>query len=533
MPTDAFNNHIELLDELKSPIYVKNRKHQWVYVNQAFSALLDKPKEYMIGKTDYDITPEEQSDVFWEKDNEVFETQETNINIETTTNGDGEKVWVESKKSYFKNAKGEEFIFGVLTDVTLLKNREFELEDAWSSAKSAERAKSQFLANMSHEVRTPMNGILGMTELLGQCELSAQQKDFVGIIQRSGDALLTIINDILDFSKIEAGQLIIDPAPFDMKDCIEDVMALLAPKVAESGIDLLLRIQPNLPETYLGDAGRIRQILTNLIGNAVKFTAQGHVYIEVSGSVENHMASLTISVKDTGIGIAPEKLGKVFDKFNQADASTTRIYGGTGLGKVTSEVGKGSNFYFTLDLPYQETTKTPQQEDADISGLRVLVVDDNEINRMILTEQLKHLGCKSVAVESVRLGIAFLHKAAEKNVNLDLIITDYQMPELNGEDFVRMIKKTPNLQDIPAIMLSSVNKSELISSMTDLGIDAFLTKPTRASALINTIAKACKPVIAKPTAPIKAPPTKSEEIDVEFDLIDKKLSTLGIVDKAS
>jgi len=240
MPTDAFNNHIELLDELKSPIYVKNRKHQWVYVNQAFSALLDKPKEYMIGKTDYDITPEEQSDVFWEKDNEVFETQETNINIETTTNGDGEKVWVESKKSYFKNAKGEEFIFGVLTDVTLLKNREFELEDAWSSAKSAERAKSQFLANMSHEVRTPMNGILGMTELLGQCELSAQQKDFVGIIQRSGDALLTIINDILDFSKIEAGQLIIDPAPFDMKDCIEDVMALLAPKVAESGIDLLL-----------------------------------------------------------------------------------------------------------------------------------------------------------------------------------------------------------------------------------------------------------------------------------------------------
>jgi len=502
----------------------------------------------MIGKTDYDITPEEQSDVFWEKDNEVFETQETNINIETTTNGDGKTVWVESKKSYFKNAKGEEFIFGVLTDVTLLKNREFELEDAWSSAKSAELAKSQFLANMSHEVRTPMNGILGMTELLGQCELSPQQKDFVGIIQRSGDALLTIINDILDFSKIEAGQLIIDPAPFDMKDCIEDVMALLAPKVAESGIDLLLRIQPNLPDTYLGDAGRIRQILTNLIGNAVKFTAQGHVYIEVSGSVENDMASLTISVKDTGIGIAAEKLGKVFDKFNQADASTTRIYGGTGLGlniarelvelmggelKVTSEVGKGSNFYFTLDLPYQETTKTPQQEDADISGLRVLMVDDNEINRMILTEQLKHLGCKSVAVESVRLGIAFLHKAAEKNVNLDLIITDYQMPELNGEDFIRMIKKTPNLQDIPAIMLSSVNKSELISSMTELGIDAFLTKPTRASALINTIAKACKPVIAKPTAPITAPPTKPEEIDMEFDLIDNKLSTLAIVDKAS
>jgi len=441
----AFTNHTELLDGLTSPIYVKDENHRWVYVNQAFCKFFDHTPDYLIGKTDYDVTPKEQSDVFWEKDNEVFKTQQTNTNIEITTNGRGETVWVESKKSYFENSEGEAFIFGVLTDVTLLKDRELELEDAWNSAKSAEIAKSQFLANMSHEVRTPMNGIIGMTELLEQCDLTPHQKDFVDIIQRSGDALLTIINDILDFSKIEAGQLIIDPAPFEIKNCIEDVMALLAPKVSESGIDLLLRIQPNLPTTYVGDAGRIRQILTNLVGNAVKFTTHGHVYIDVSGTVQDTNASLTISVSDTGIGIAAEKLETIFDKFNQADISTTRIYGGTGLGlniardlvglmggelKVKSEESRGSCFHFTIDLPWLESLTEPEDMSIDISGMNVLVVDDNAINRMILTEQLKHWNCKSVAVESAKLGVAFLKKAIEKNVKIDLIIADYQMPEL-------------------------------------------------------------------------------------------------------
>ena len=556
----AFTDYIDLLDELTSPIYVKDKNHCWVYVNQAFCKLFDATPDYLIGKTDYDVTPKEQSDVFWQKDNEVFQTQQTNINIEMTTNGSGEIIWVESKKSYFKNARGEEFIFGVLTDVTLLKNREFELEEAWNSAKSAEIAKSQFLANMSHEVRTPMNGILGMTELLGQCDLTPHQKDFVDIIQRSGDALLTIINDILDFSKIEAGQLTIDPAPFEIKDCIEDVMALLAPKVAESGVDLLLRIQPGLPETYVGDAGRIRQILTNLIGNAVKFTSRGHVYIDVSGTVQNATANLTISVSDTGIGIAAEKLKTIFDKFNQADISTTRIYGGTGLGlniardlvdlmggelQVESQENEGSRFHFTLDLPWRETLSEPEDRPISISGLNVLVVDDNAINRMILTEQLKHWNCKSVAVESATMGAAFLKKAAEKNVKIDLIIADYQMPEINGEDFIRIVKNDPQLKHIPAIMLSSVNRSELQITMEGLGIDAFLTKPTRSSVLMQAIASAQQSAVTD--APLRKPAAAHEQEPPDpqpetivagpdnttkepvFDLIGHKLGSLNLL----
>jgi len=181
---DVFTDHLDLIEELTSPIYVKDKEHRWVYVNQAFCNLLNKSKTCLLGKSDYDVTPKEQSDIFWEKDKEVFQTKQTNVNIETTTNGQGETVWVESRKSYFKNAKGEEFIFGVLTDVTLLKTQEFELKSAWRSAKSAEIAKSQFLANMSHEVRTPMNGIMGMTELLGQCDLTSKQKAFLDSSRR-------------------------------------------------------------------------------------------------------------------------------------------------------------------------------------------------------------------------------------------------------------------------------------------------------------------------------------------------------------
>ena len=502
---EEFVDHGQLLNQLKSPIYVKNAEHCWIYVNEAFCELLGHSKEFLLGKTDYDITPKDQSDIFKKKDIEVLTTKRTNTNIETTTNGSGDVVWVESKKSYFENANGDEFIFGVLTDITLLKTREFELEKARAKAESAELAKSQFLANMSHEVRTPMNGIMGMIELLGLCDLPPRQKDFVGVIQRSGNALLTIINDILDFSKIEAGQLLIDPAPFVLRDCIEDVMALLAPKVAESGIDLLLRIQPDLPSAYIGDAGRIRQILTNIIGNAVKFTHEGHVYINVSGDITDGQARLKISIEDTGIGIPASKLETIFDKFSQADTTTTREFGGTGLGlniarelvrlmggdiDVHSRDGEGSCFEFSLEFPCHADLTRPKRVDIAISGLKILVIDDNKTNRMILTEQLNHWGCKSIAAGSADQAMSVLNTAEEKGISFDLIVTDYQMPKKNGEQFIRMVKDDPALKHIPAIMLSSVDKSELKVHMTNLGVKSFLTKPTRASDLMNAIADA-------------------------------------------
>jgi len=377
-----------------------------------------------------------------------------------------------------------------------------DLKEAELRAEAAGLAKSQFLANMSHEIRTPMNGIMGMAELLSNSDLPPRQRDFANIIMRSGSALLAIINDILDFSKIEAGQLSLSHEPFILRDCLEDITTLLAPKVAETGIDLLLRLQPDLPNCYVGDVGRIRQVLMNIIGNAVKFTHEGYVVIDIEGVCNRGLASLTFNIKDTGIGIEEDKLKAIFNKFTQADSSTTREFGGTGLGlniaqelvnlmggdiKVMSEVARGSSFTFTIELPVTENLKKTSFNDVDITGSKILVIDDNEVNCKILKEQLDYWRCNSIAVNSALKGVSVLKKLEEKGTTLDLIIVDYQMPKNSGEDFVRAIKKHEKFKEIPVIMLSSVDTRDLQDRMSGLAISTFLTKPARASALLNAI----------------------------------------------
>jgi len=380
-----------------------------------------------------------------------------------------------------------------------------DVKEAELRAEMAGRAKSQFLANMSHEIRTPMNGILGMTELLNNSDLQPKQQDFVDIIQRSGNALLTIINDILDFSKIEAAKLSLLSEPFVLRDSVEDVTSLLASGVSDSGVDLLLRIQPDLPKTFLGDVGRVRQILTNIIGNAVKFTHEGHVLVDISGVCEEGVCALRFTVSDTGVGIPQDKVTKIFDKFNQADVSTTREFGGTGLGLniarelvrlmggdiiVESDVGKGSQFTFNIALPVHTDTVVETPSLRDIAGAKILIIDDNKDNRDILTEQLDYWGCRVMAVESAAQGIRVLERGELKNIVFDLIIVDYQMPVSSGESFVRSLKARDTFKDIPIIMLSSVDKSELQKVMFDLGVKAFLTKPSRATVLRQEISDA-------------------------------------------
>ena len=384
-----------------------------------------------------------------------------------------------------------------VTDVT-------QFRKAHLKAEAAQIAKSEFLANMSHEIRTPMNGIMGMSQLLSNCKLGEREREFVQTIDRSSQALLTIINDILDFSKIEAGRVELDAEPFLLRESLEDVTSLLSTAATDTGIDLLLRIDPDIPEAYVGDVGRVRQVLTNLIGNALKFTHEGHVLIDVTASIIDKTAKLTIDVGDTGIGIAEDKLSNIFEKFSQADGSTTREYGGTGLGltissnlahlmkgdiTAVSELGKGSTFTFTCELGVVENVAKPTAErPPNISG-NILLIDDITLNHDILKEQLNSESCKCISVESARKGLAVLAKAKDKNINIDLIIVDYQMPEMTGEDFIRIAKTHNDYAHIPILLFSSVDNDELKQRMKKLGVDGYLTKPARYQQLLRAVSK--------------------------------------------
>jgi signal transduction histidine kinase/CheY-like chemotaxis protein len=368
-------------------------------------------------------------------------------------------------------------------------------------AQASERAKSEFLANMSHEIRTPMNGVLGMAELLVKTDLDLRQKTFADVIVKSGNALLTIINDILDFSKIDAGQMRLDCAPFNLGEAVEDVATLLSTRVREKDLELIVRIDPDLPTMVDGDVGRFRQILTNLAGNAVKFTDVGHVLIDVSGAVVNDRVEMAIRIEDTGIGIPADKLATVFDKFIQVDGASTRRHEGTGLGLaiaarlvelmngevgVTSEVGKGSVFSFTAQMDLSAEVVPDRPVPHDVSGSQILVIDDNKVNRDILTEQLTNWGFECVAVESGELGLAFMQRAKELSVNIGAVILDYQMPHMTGEDVLARMR-AGTAPEMPVIMLSSVDQIDHKQLTSQYGVAQHLTKPARSSLLLATI----------------------------------------------
>ena len=399
-------------------------------------------------------------------------------------------------------SEGQHWV-ALFTDVTELKSREEELRQLLSRAEAADRAKSEFLANMSHEIRTPMNGVLGMAELLAKTNLDTRQKTFVDIIVKSGNALLTIINDILDFSKIDAGQMKLRRAAFDITEAVEDVATLLSSHAAEKNIELLVRASPDLPAAVIGDAGRFRQIVTNLVGNAVKFTERGHVFVDVGFQAAGGgeiMAS--IRIEDTGIGIPAEKLESVFDKFSQVDASSTRRHEGTGLGlaitaglvdlfggylNVESEWGKGS--VFTVNLPFAVAAARlePKPLPINVQGARILVVDDNDVNRRILTEQLSLWGFDGVAAEGGGTGLAILEAAADLGITVDAVVLDYHMPDMNGADVARRLRADRRFVELPIIFLTSMDISGTEKEFAALNGHAHLMKPARANVLRNTV----------------------------------------------
>ncbi|MEZ5667716.1 MAG: response regulator [Alphaproteobacteria bacterium] len=387
-----------------------------------------------------------------------------------------------------------------------LEARNAELTEARDAARVAEKAKSEFLANMSHEIRTPMNGVMGMAELLSGTRLDNRQRMFADIIMSSARSLLTIINDILDFSRIDAGQLSIEARPFKLSAIANEPAQLLSQAAHDKGIELLVRVAPDLPRAAIGDFGRIRQIVTNLVSNAIKFTAHGEVVLELSA--ERRPATpadglrLRIAVRDTGPGIPADKLQTVFDKFTQVDGSSTRAHEGTGLGLAISkglaelmggtigaesEPGSGSLFWVSLPLRHATADEAPDPVEVDAAGKRVLVIDDNETNRYILNELVTAWRLDEVSASSGREGLQKLAAAARQGRPFDLVLLDHHMPGMNGEEVLRSLRADPAIGATPVIMLSSMDEYALHRLPADARADAVLTKPVAASALFDQI----------------------------------------------
>jgi signal transduction histidine kinase/DNA-binding response OmpR family regulator/HPt (histidine-containing phosphotransfer) domain-containing protein len=402
-----------------------------------------------------------------------------------------------------------------------------EREEALQVAREASRHKSQFLANMSHEIRTPMNGIIGMGELLASTRLHPEQRDCLNMMRHSADSLLTLLNDILDFSKIEAGKLDLESAPFSLRDCVESTVQTFSARATQKGLELSCRIHPSIPDRLTGDSGRLRQVIANLVGNAIKFTAQGKVFVNVSRlpaqaagaeaqepasasqavsaggeSLDSARIGLKFSVKDTGIGIPADKQGSIFEAFSQADASTTRKYGGTGLGlaicsqlvrmmngriHVESEPGRGSTFSFTALLGVEVDQPRAPKALADLRGLPVLVIDDDKISRHVFEELLRSWKMHPILADNGKTGLDWLQQSAERGNPIRLIVVDRMMPEMDGFEFAERLRRIDLVHPCATIMVTSLVRPGDVDRCRELNICRCLAKPVKSSELLNTI----------------------------------------------
>ncbi len=379
---------------------------------------------------------------------------------------------------------------------------------AKEAAEKASQAKSEFLANMSHEIRTPLNGVMGMTDLALETSLTAEQREYLETVKSSSEALLVVINDILDFSKIEADRIVLESAEFDLRDCLESALRTVAVRADEKGLELLCEVAPEVPEVVIGDAGRLRQVVLNLVGNAIKFTDAGEVAVRVAADAQNGAEGvLHFTVSDTGIGVPGDKRETIFAPFTQADTSTTRKYGGTGLGLtisnrlvammggamwVESEIGKGSHFHFTAHLAAASAKeiKVGMPAPAELlRGVKVLVVDDNRTNRRILEGMLKRWEMKTFAVESGELALGQLSEAREAGEPYRLIVTDMHMPKMDGFELVEEIRRRPEMSTATIMMLTSAGHQGDAARCKELGVVAYLLKPIRQSELREAIGR--------------------------------------------
>ncbi|MEX1095000.1 MAG: PAS domain S-box protein [Planctomycetales bacterium] len=542
-----------LLDNIPDNIYFKDEQGRFLRINsaKAHRSGLTDPSE-AVGKSDFDFFPDEHARRAADDERRVMDTGEPLVGKEERLVWpDGKVSWVSTTKVPLRDREDRIVgTFGISRDISRLKEAEEALREAKETAEAASRAKSDFLANMSHEIRTPLNAIIGMTELVLDTQLTAAQREYLRTVFASGEALLELINDILDFSKIEAGKLDLERTQFDLRESVGDTMKSLALRAHREELELAFHVAPDVPEVLAGDPARLRQVLVNLIGNAIKFTEEGEVVLDVSreidpppsqggagggsaaesGSRSSTRTSggsavaasaqslsapnadadrvrLRFSVRDTGIGIAPDKLGVIFEAFEQADTSMTRRYGGTGLGlaissrlvelmggkiEVESEVGNGSTFHFTAEFeaPKSSASAARRWKQPHLAGMRVLVADDNGTNRLILEEMLRNWGMAPATAPSARAALAELRRAHAADAPYTLVLSDVNMPESDGFRLVEWIRQDPDLSSTVIMMLTSGGRTGDVARCEALGAASYLIKPVKQSELFDAIAVA-------------------------------------------
>ena len=533
-----------LLETIPDHIYFKDKNSRYVRVNRAQADFLklDDPKN-AVGKQDFDFFPKEHVKPIFEMEQQIIKTGDPVIGmIQKEKWPDGRTTWASTTKMALKDNDGKIIgTYGISRDITEQKMAEEELKQyakdleltkvqleenadrlshmvkelnqAKNVAEEAAKTKSEFLANMSHEIRTPMNGIIGMTDLALDTDLSQEQKEYLNAVKGSADALLTLINDILDFSKIDAGKLEIENIHFNLQNSIGDALRTLALKADEKGIELVFDVESDVPNDLIGDPTRLRQIVFNLVGNAVKFTDEGEVVLRIKKlSGNNNRVNLQFSVTDTGIGIPDKKQKLIFDVFTQADGSTTREYGGTGLGLaicknlvslMDGEIwvespatdkngdvgGSGSTFHFTVDLAVsKEASKKPRvRPEVDFNDLPVLIVDDNQTNRNILQRMTSKWGMHPTLAESGPDALKVIKKAARNKEPIPLLLIDACMPKMDGFSLAEEIRKLPHMKAVTILMLSSAEQKGKADKYRDFGISSFQLKPIKQSELYNAI----------------------------------------------